>query len=1570
MADDNEILGIHATINDQDIVQGSKLFVAKVSDMERASDKLINSMGDGFNWLNSQIKSLTDSLEENRLKLQEIFFQMGSIKPSNKASQEAYNDLQQQYEKALGGQRELEEQLENVTQKMEAQKEAYQRMLSAQRGTSGISANNQVAQSLNDVKSLKEELKLVESQIKSNEKSYQENIKSLDAYEQRIMQLERLKAKGQQRVIVDKDKSLSANTSEELESQKTKYEDLRKKQGELNGEIEQQKKRQSELNVLLEQSNAKVAQFKTQLTSIKQQMMEMRKNGQDNTDEFKKLQEQASALQEVIDDTNNEIKLASSQKLGFQATKEGLTLLTGALTGATAVMSMFNSSSEDVEKMQKRLQEVMALTMAVQQLYSVTLSTSALKTYALGKAKLFLVNTTNTLRNSFVGLGLSATGASIAVTALYAALTLGISAAITAIVTAISSWIDKTDKAKKKQEEQVKLLENESAIRKQAAQSIIKQLSEYKKLQNEWKNLNGALDKQNKFIKDNEDAFSKLGVAVKNVSDAENLFVKNESAFIESIKHRALAAAAMAQIEDEYKKVIDSMIEADSYISKGGDTGTKKTAETLADEHIKALLVQNGVVNSKDNAYKYLQAIKSGKNNADLKGFDYTKEYKAYYKKQLENLSKQEALQLYDFSKIRQEAEKRINKFAGIASSESILADKLLSDNGIKKYNSTEIKYNEELDKYKILLDRQAREKKRSEEDAQLAIDEAWVSMQEDSLQKRLNILGLNYDKQMLQLERQQEDELIKLIEDERTKFEANPANKGKKFDPTGIELSSEVVAKYNAQRKQLMDSFLKENDKMSKEVEQKYQSDAQRRMEIEKKYNKDIEELNRQRMEAETRGDAERVQNLESSIRKATVEKAKSLLSFDFDLLKQSPEYVSAYEDLSNISTQTLEYLISEFEKVKASASSSLNPEDLREYTQTLQDMYDELNSRNPFKAIADTMNELNASRNTLRELRDIINGKKLASKIDDKGGKLTSIYEYTDENGEKKIITYSEALEKYGKLLDDTLKKENKAKKSVTEVSVAFSTLGSEISNLGNAIGGTAGEVVSLIGDVMTFASSTIQGIQSLSTSTAGAMAAIEKASVILSIASAALQILQKISSLGTNKAFKQYEAYAEKIKDINALTDAVNQYKYAILEARNEESNWFSVDSLRNLKDYKEMQQQALIAYQDKALESQAIYQNESGGGWLTGAFNWIMGNLSLLSPFEWWKNIWGQGNYDKGQTAAINNLRIETRKASSGFLGSGIGGKSQKTEDLQTWINQNKDKFKDLDTNLFDKETGLINKELANEIIEKYGDKLVGQTKETLEALIELKEKYDEYLEKLHEYVSSLYEPLVDNFIDSLWDWFDNGKDALKSFKDYASDTFREIVTDMMRTIVLEKVVGGFSDDIANLYEKYSVGQLSMDELMKKVSERMSGLIGDYETQIPVLQEMMNQMNGYLESVGLNMKDSSYSQEASSKGFQAMSQDVGEELNGRFTALQIAGEEIKAQNIVQSEFMKVISADTSTIKMQIAMNLRQVSEMVDIQREANDHLSQISKNTNQLYEMNERLGKIEKNTRGLS
>lgn len=70
------------------------------------------------------------------------------------------------------------------------------------------------------------------------------------------------------------------------------------------------------------------------------------------------------------------------------------------------------------------------------------------------------------------------------------------------------------------------------------------------------------------------------------------------------------------------------------------------------------------------------------------------------------------------------------------------------------------------------------------------------------------------------------------------------------------------------------------------------------------------------------------------------------------------------------------------------------------------------------------------------------------------------------------------------------------------------------------------------------------------------------------------------------------------------------------------------------------------------------------------------------------------------------AVIDNLRIEIRKESKGFLGLGVGDKSRKTQDLQSWINNNKDLFdaKGLSTELFDY-NGWLNKELANEIAER-------------------------------------------------------------------------------------------------------------------------------------------------------------------------------------------------------------------------------------------------------------------------
>ena len=273
--------------------------------------------------------------------------------------------------------------------------------------------------------------------------------------------------------------------------------------------------------------------------------------------------------------------------------------------------------------------------------------------------------------------------------------------------------------------------------------------------------------------------------------------------------------------------------------------------------------------------------------------------------------------------------------------------------------------------------------------------------------------------------------------------------------------------------------------------------------------------------------------------------------------------------------------------------------------------------------------------------------------------------------------------------------------------------------------------------------------------------AVSAVEKASIILTIVSTAVQLLQKISELGSNKAFREYEAYAEKVREINALTDAVSQYRLAVLEARQEEDSWFAEDGLRNLKDWREHHDEVYASYVKKASEARPYTATRAGaagspepstGSW--GIFRHCHGGTNGAT-------CGGREDMTREPQPPSTTCASRPGRRAAASSAYQIGGHSQKTEDLVTWAQQRPRRTV--------RRQGLIDKELAKSILDNYGDKLVGQTRETLEALIELREKYDEYLRNLREYVSSMYEPLVDNLVDSLWDWLDSGKDALDSFQ---------------------------------------------------------------------------------------------------------------------------------------------------------------------------------------------------------
>lgn len=848
---------------------------------------------------------------------------------------------------------------------------------------------------------------------------------------------------------------------------------------------------------------------------------------------------------------------------------------------------------------------------------------------------------------------------------------------------------------------------------------------------------------------------------------------------------------------------------------------------------------------------------------------------------------------------------------------------------------------------------------------AELDIAQAKIDAMNEGHLKQQAQIELNFRKAKVENDRRTNEYIKSQQQIERLAWEKEHPdykNKGLVFEPktkTKADLSKDKQDTLAAYDNAAADARKKAEIALFKSLTDEYQDYTDKRIAIEKKFNDDLSALRTERSKYEKNGDTAKVAQIDRSIAQATKDKGKSLMGLDFEQLKQTPEYVRAFENLKNTSSETLSSLLKQLEEAKTTAASVLNPEDLREYTTTIQSIMDELDSRNPFKALLDRKKELEEVGQELANAKSQLNYVQAGGKIVT-GIKSTNFNKDTGAiEVENEYMSVAQAIEIYRKAQDKAAKSSNKFQKAEEEVADVVDKLFSSIKDVGDTIGGTSGEVLSFIGDIGLFVTSSINAWETAANAGSKAVQAVEKASVILAVISTVIQLMQKLSSL-TKSAYEQYEAYAEKIKEINTLKDAVNDYTIAVLEAKQAEEEWFSDKNLNSLRNYRKLNEKVTDAYYGKLFEDQATYQNKKGGGWLTGGLNGIMNTLSPLGWTGVWQKWTGQ-NYKEGMSKAIDNLRIETRKKSNGFLGTGIGAKSQKTEDLATWI-KNQPEFNGAD--LFD-DKGLIDKKLAQKLIDNYGDKLVGQTKETLEALIELREKYDEYMEQLHDYVSSLYDPLVGNFVDSLWDWLDSGKDALDSFKDYASDTFRDIVSDMMKTIVLEKVIGNFDDDIAALYDKYASGDISEADLMKMVAERTGELVSNYESNIPLLENILNTVNGYFKDAGIDLKKQDDStRSAVEKSIQGVSQDSISEMNGRLTATTMFLSDILKAVQVQTEATNNVSlvvSDMKAMSVQVNENLRIIKDNIIVMI---GHLSNIDANTSKLIDIQEDMYAVRK------
>ena len=118
---------------------------------------------------------------------------------------------------------------------------------------------------------------------------------------------------------------------------------------------------------------------------------------------------------------------------------------------------------------------------------------------------------------------------------------------------AIVDWISTAIKGGKAASSYTELLETMNKELENGAGSYGKNMVSLRRLSDEWKKLTTQKE-QLQWIRDNKTEFDQLDISVRNVSDAENIFVNNTDAMITALQLRAKAAAAHAAAVKKYEE--------------------------------------------------------------------------------------------------------------------------------------------------------------------------------------------------------------------------------------------------------------------------------------------------------------------------------------------------------------------------------------------------------------------------------------------------------------------------------------------------------------------------------------------------------------------------------------------------------------------------------------------------------------------------------------------------------------------------------------------------------------------------------------------------------------------------------------------------------------------------------------------------------------------------------------------------------------------------------------------------------------------------------------------------------
>lgn len=443
-----------------------------------------------------------------------------------------------------------------------------------------------------------------------------------------------------------------------------------------------------------------------------------------------------------------------------------------------------------------------------------------------------------------------------------------------------------------------------------------------------------------------------------------------------------------------------------------------------------------------------------------------------------------------------------------------------------------------------------------------------------------------------------------------------------------------------------------------------------------------------------------------------------------------------------------------------------------------------------------------------------------------------------------------------------DNAIKKWQRLEKTLGDIADGFE-------GIGDAVGGTTGEVISAAGEIATNATSMISSIVTLTESSAAAITttsttatsaikAVERASVILAIIQAVLTIATKIASLFNNDDEKQAE--------IDRLQGRIEQLQWELDNANAIRLQENSFNAIQKVKDaYNDATKAILSAYGKLSPFGEAIVKRINAAKIEEKAIKSIADAYSNLKYTD--SNLLGENKFSDTRDK-LNNLAEQQL-----LLQKQINAENDKKK-------TDKSKIKEWERQM--QELGEEAAEVINEVVET----IIGGTAE------------------------DIAKELGDAFIEA----FLEGEDAAKAWGEKVDEIVADIVKQMLITRFIEERIGEVFDKYKAEWFKDGVFQGT-----EAVTDSMGNFADDLNKVGEEFQAIWDSLPD--ETKELLGNAGAARQEATGKGFQTMSQDTGDELNGRFTDIQ--GKVTDIRGYVMAQTQSIIGLLTSMANIETAM-----------------------------------------------